>query len=190
MIGFQRLPAWVRKASNRPASKSAGEGKALNLAAGRLRKLADGNDRRHRNSRALADHAPHGARLCGKRGNVLVLGQKKDEHIVCYRVGRTHACRGGAAEFDARVLCEDQFDVLREVVLAGDKQDLLDAAGDHQVAFVKDAEVAGVEITVRRARLVGQRFIVIVARAYVVAANEDATYRPLARSRFLIRPRS
>ena len=106
---------------------------------------------------------------------VVVLGQQEHEHVVGRRVRGPHACRGRAAEFDARVLRENHFDVLRKVVLSGDEQDLLDAAGDDQLVVEQRAQVAGVEKAVRRARRCGRRRIAVIARADVVAANQDAT---------------
>ena len=55
------------------------------------------------------------------------------------------------------VLRQHEVDVLRIVVLAGDEQDLLDAAGDDELAIAQRAEVAGVEEAVGRARRLRQR---------------------------------
>ena len=65
---------------------------------------------------------------------------------------RTRARRRRAAELDAGVLREDEVDVLRIVVLAGDEQDLLDPAGDDQLAVAQRAQVAGIEEAVGGAR--------------------------------------
>ncbi len=151
---------------------------ALDLAAGRLGKLADREDRGDGNAGALVDDALHLARLRRERRDVVVLGQQEHEDVVGRRVRGAHARRSRAAQFDARVLREHQFDVLREVVLARDEDDLLDAAGDDEFAVEHRPQVPGVEVAVRGSRLFRQRGVVVIAGAHVVAADQDAPDRP------------
>ena len=121
----------------------------MNLAAGRLGKLANGDDGSHGNPSALVDYSTYFARLFGKSRVVVVLGQQKNKDVVRGRMCGPNASRRRAAKLNVRVLRQDQFDVLREMVLAGDEQDFLDAPCDEQFALVDRSQVTGVKVSVR-----------------------------------------
>ena len=89
--------------------------------------------------------------------------------------GRAAAGRRHLAELEARGLLRDRLDVVREVVLAVDEDDFLGAAGDHEIAVVQEAEVAGAQPPVGAER--GRRRLgrAEVAGGDAVAAQLDVT---------------
>jgi hypothetical protein len=98
-----------------------------------------------------------------ERGEVVVLAEQEHEHVVRGR-DAARGCRPTPrAQLDARVLRDDEIDVLRIVILSGDEQHLLHASGHHELAVDDRAEIAGVEEAVARPRRGRQWGVVVVS---------------------------
>ena len=76
------------------------------------------------------------------------------------------------------MLGKQEFDVLWIVVLARDKKNILDAAGDDELAIALRTEVAGVDKSVGSPARGGHRRILVITRAHIVAADENAADHP------------